>query len=80
VLVGGAWGYDGSLRNGAAYLVLGPVSGKHDLSAADAIFVAEARDDYAGWSVAIDGDVDADGVFRQRAVARANPLVWVEPL
>ena len=61
-LLGGAEGEDsgGSLA-GAAYLVLGPVSGELDLSASDAKLVGEASGDYAGSSVSSAGDVDADG-------------------
>jgi hypothetical protein len=45
----------------AAYLMLGPVTGTHFLSHADAKFTAEGDDDYAGSSVSGAGDVDADG-------------------
>jgi hypothetical protein len=42
------------------YLVLGPASGTLDLSAADAKFVGENEEDWAGCSLAM-GDVDGDG-------------------
>jgi len=47
--------------SGAAYLVLGPVSGESSLSASQSRFLAEAEGDRAGWSVAGAGDVDGDG-------------------
>jgi hypothetical protein len=47
---------------GAAYLVLGPVTGDFDLSLADATFVGVIEDDNAGISVSSAGDVDGDGL------------------
>jgi hypothetical protein len=47
--------------DGAAYLVLGPVSGDFDLGSADARLIGEAATDYAGFSVSGAGDVDGDG-------------------
>jgi hypothetical protein len=50
---------------GKSYLFLGAsiaVGGAFDLSAADAVFVAEAAYDWAGFSVASAGDVDGDGL------------------
>jgi hypothetical protein len=46
---------------GAAYLVLGPVTGTHSLSEAAARFQGEVDGDAAGTSVAGDGDLDGDG-------------------
>ncbi len=46
---------------GAAYLLLGPISGTHSLSSADASFRGEASSDYAGFALSSAGDVDADG-------------------
>ncbi len=46
---------------GAAYLVLGPISGENSLSSADAAFIGEAENDCAGVSVSGAGDVDGDG-------------------
>ncbi len=59
----GASGYTerGRLNAGAAYLVLGTVTGSFDLSLADATFVG-GPDDWAGASVASAGDVDGDGL------------------
>ena len=45
----------------AAYLVLGPISGNVDLSAADAKLIGENSLDLAGSSVSGAGDVDGDG-------------------
>ncbi len=50
-------GYDA----GAAYLLLGPVSGQRSLDTAEATWLGEAGSDYAGRSVSAAGDVDADG-------------------
>jgi hypothetical protein len=49
---------------GAAYLVLGPVTGSFDLSLADAIFVPAADGDVhnTGGSVSSAGDLDGDGL------------------
>ena len=52
--------YDGQ-NLGMACLFLGPVSGTHTMSAADAILLAEQEFDAAGYAVAGAGDVDADG-------------------
>jgi hypothetical protein len=61
LLVGGCLDDEGAPNAGAAYLVLGPVSGTLDLSLADAKFVGEDQDDFVGCSVSGAGDVDADG-------------------
>ena len=61
-LLVGADGEDfGGTVAGAAYLVLGPVSGTVDLGASDAKLSGEAGGDYAGVSVSGAGDVDGDG-------------------
>ena len=61
-LIVGAYGSsDGGSYAGAAYLVYGPVTADLDLSAADAKLIGENAGDYAGWSIASAGDVDADG-------------------
>ena len=52
---------EGGLSAGAAYLVLGPVTGTLDLSLADAKFVGEEERDFAGASVSNAGDVDGNG-------------------
>ncbi|MDP7114716.1 MAG: MopE-related protein, partial [Myxococcota bacterium] len=46
---------------GAAYLVLGPLQGTVDLSAADAKLLGEGEEDHAGSSVAGVGDTNGDG-------------------
>ncbi len=50
-----------ALDPGAAYLVLGPVSGELELADADAVLFGEAASDHAGQSVAGAGDLDGDG-------------------
>jgi hypothetical protein len=61
LLVGAAGNDEGGTTAGAAYLVLGPVTGTLDLSLADAKLVGEEASDYAGAAVAGAGDVDRDG-------------------
>ncbi len=61
-LLVGAYGDDTASSNaGAAFLLLGPVSGTSDLASADARLLGAASKDYAGASVAGLGDVDGDG-------------------
>jgi hypothetical protein len=59
LLVGAPAGF--GVGGGAAYLVLGPVTGRVDLSLADVELTGEEEDDLAGFSVSGAGDVDADG-------------------
>ena len=61
ILVGARYESAGGSNAGAAYLVLGSVSGHLDLSAADAKLVGEDEDDYAGLSVSSAGDNNGDG-------------------
>jgi hypothetical protein len=61
VLVGAPNNDDGGSSAGAAYLVLGPVTGTFDLSRADAKLVGEGTYNYAGSAVSGAGDVDDDG-------------------
>jgi hypothetical protein len=61
VLVGAIHNSEGGRYAGAAYLVLGPVTGTRDLSLADAKFVGERPGDAAGLAVSGAGDVNADG-------------------
>ncbi len=59
----GAYGEStGGAAAGAAYLLLGPLSGTIDLSAADATFIGEERADDAGCAVSPAGDTDGDGL------------------
>ena len=62
-IVVGAWG-DSTVgsRSGAAYVLLGPVTGTIDLSAADAKWTGETTGDRAGWSVDGGADLDGDGL------------------
>src|SRR6185436_3027438 len=52
--------YEGRSYRGAAYLVLGPVTGTLDLAMAEVKYVGEDPGDQAGW-VSGAGDVDGDG-------------------
>jgi len=61
ILVGANGEGSGGEQAGAAYLLLGPVTGTRDLSTADAKIVGEAINQYVGTSIASAGDVDADG-------------------
>ena len=61
VLVGAPFHSEGGISyNGAAYLVLGPITGTIDLSLADGELVGEAAGDIAA-TVSQAGDVDGDG-------------------
>ena len=61
LLVGAPGGDLGGTDSGAAYLVLGPVTGDLGLGAADTRFIGDASDE-AGTAVAGAGDVDGDGL------------------
>ena len=61
LLIGATHNDEGGNQSGAAYLLLGPVTGTHDLSVADAKLVGEEPGDFAGVSVSGAGDVDGDG-------------------
>jgi hypothetical protein len=61
LLVGAPVNDEGGRYAGAAYVVLGPVSGTLDLSLADAKLVGDGRNDTAGFSVSDAGDIDGDG-------------------
>jgi hypothetical protein len=61
LLLGALVNDEGGDDAGAAYLVLGPVTGSFDLSSADAKLVGEDYQDVAGSDVSSAGDVDNDG-------------------
>ncbi|MFT5684613.1 MAG: hypothetical protein ACI8RZ_005557, partial [Myxococcota bacterium] len=59
----GAWGDDdGGSSAGAAYLILGGVTGTLSLASADLKLTGESSGDYSGSAVAGAGDVDGDGL------------------
>jgi len=47
---------------GAAYAVLGPVTGSLSLGSPSMMMLGVSSSDYAGWSVSTAGDTDADGL------------------
>ena len=58
----GAYGDDtGGSTAGAAYIVLGALSGSYDLVYAEAAFIGESANDSAGSAVAAAGDTNDDG-------------------
>lgn len=61
VLVGAYTESSGMYKEGAAYLLNGPISGITDLSTANAKLIGENQQDVAGSSVAAGGDVNGDG-------------------
>jgi hypothetical protein len=61
LLVGAICDDTSASNAGAAYLMLGPVSGEVDLASADAKMTGGSSSLLAGVSVAMAGDVDADG-------------------
>jgi hypothetical protein len=61
LLIGARDNASSLIDQGAAYLVLGPVTGTVDLAAADAKISGETWDDMPGYCVSGAGDVDADG-------------------
>ncbi len=61
-IIVGAPGQDSAATDaGAAYLLLGPISGRVDLSESRAMLLGEYAGDQAGSSVSTAGDVNADG-------------------
>ena len=62
VLVGASGEDSGASNAGAAYLVLGGVTGSMGLSDATLILTGESSGDYAGAAVAGAGDTDGDGL------------------
>jgi hypothetical protein len=61
LLIGAYWNDEGGTAAGAAYLVMGPVTGTRNLARADAKLVGEETGDMVGTSVSSAGDVDGDG-------------------
>ncbi|MFT4976782.1 MAG: hypothetical protein ACI8S6_002687 [Myxococcota bacterium] len=61
VAIGAKMADEGASDAGAAYIVLGPMSGSVDLSLADTIFSGEAAGDRAGMSLVNIGDQDGGG-------------------
>jgi hypothetical protein len=64
ILIGSYNNSEGGENAGKAYLIFGKRSGWQmdvNISNADASFIGEEIDDYAGWSVAGAGDVNGDG-------------------
>ncbi len=61
VLVGAVGDGSGGAGAGAAYLLLGPVSGDVDLGSADLTCVGENLGDQAGYAVSTAGDTNSDG-------------------
>lgn len=62
ILIGAYGDSNGGTYSGGAYLVLGGVSGRVDLSAADVRFIGEDEYDFAGRSVSGGGDANGDGL------------------
>ena len=62
ILVGASSTDSGGVDAGAAYLVLGPLSGSSSLADAQAILQGEAADDAAGVAVSSAGDLNNDGL------------------
>jgi hypothetical protein len=63
LLIGAPFSRDGRGRSGgAAYLMLGPVTGTVELTLADLQFIGTKNSDLVGRAVAGAGDVDADGL------------------
>jgi hypothetical protein len=60
VLIGATYADPGGLDSGTAYLYYGPLTGVYGAGAADAEFIGEESEDFAGY-VAGAGDVDDDG-------------------
>lgn len=84
VLVGAACHDLGVGNEGAAYLVLGPVSGDQSLADADARIDGEQHSDQAGQVLGEAGDVNGDGhadvlvsSFRQGAAGAQAGAVWL---
>jgi hypothetical protein len=62
VIVGAPGDDTGASAAGAAYLALGPLSGTSDLAGSAQTIIGTTGNELCGWSVAIPGDMDADGI------------------
>ncbi|MDG1480782.1 MAG: MopE-related protein [Myxococcota bacterium] len=62
ILLGACQDDVGGSYSGAAYVVLGGLSGDISVTSAHAALIGESNADYAGWSVSGAGDVDGDGL------------------
>ncbi|MFA4846542.1 MAG: MopE-related protein, partial [Patescibacteria group bacterium] len=72
LVVGAVNVYTSGSTNGAAYVLFGPLdSGELSLANADVKLTGENAGDYAGWSVASDGDLNGDG-FNDLVVGAVN--------
>ncbi len=61
LLIGAVYNDEAGSDAGAAWLVLGPVSGTASLTAGAASWAGESTTDYAGYAVSGGGDANADG-------------------
>jgi len=61
ILAGAYMNDENGSNAGAAYLFTGPLTAVYNAVAADASYWGEAQSDFAGFSLALDGDVDGDG-------------------
>jgi hypothetical protein len=76
LVVGAYYEDSGGTNAGAAYLVLGPISGELSLAEADGIFTGEAASDYAGFGLGGGQDVNGDGLDDVVVSAWANDEVY----
>ncbi|MBU0687426.1 MAG: FG-GAP repeat protein [Candidatus Margulisbacteria bacterium] len=72
ILIGAYKNNDAAVDAGKAYLIFGPIYGAINLSSANAAFIGENYEDYAGYSVSKAGDVNGDGCLDILVGAFAN--------
>ena len=72
LLIGAPSADNGHGGSGAAYLLLGPISGTSSLATRDATFVSDTTDSSVGFVVASAGDFDGDGTLD---IALGDPLL-----